>query len=112
MPCDGRNLERLARQERERIFAAALADLESRLAARSIRVVIGPTGAITFAGWDGDSRQGVTDVCAYRTLTARHSPALAAAVRAAEMLSGRRVNPQQIAAGVHSHDGGATWSAH
>jgi hypothetical protein len=32
-----------------------------------------------------------------------------AKIAQAEMLSGRSINKQAVGAGVHSHDGGATW---
>jgi hypothetical protein len=51
----------------------------------------------------------VTDVCAYRTLTASNSWALRQAVAKAEQLAGRKVSAAQVAAGTHSHDGGKTF---
>ena len=85
-----------------------LAKLEQRLTGGQVKVVIGANGAVSFAGWQ--DRDGVSDVCAYRALASGNSFALRRAIAAAEAMSGRRVNPQAIAAGIHSHDGGKSWS--
>jgi hypothetical protein len=84
--------------------------LETYLSAGRVRVGIGPNGAIVFQGWA--DRDDVSDVCAYRTLALENSWALRQAVARAEATSGRKVNPQAVAAGHHSHDQGATWSRH
>jgi hypothetical protein len=55
-------------------------------------------------------RNGISDACAYRKLLASGSPALRAALAKAEAMAGRKVDPQAIASGVHSHDGGRTWN--
>lgn len=85
----------------------ALERLERYLQTGSVRVVIGPTGAVAFSGWK--DRDDVSDVCAYRTLAAQNSWALRQAVARAEAQQGRKVNPRAIAAGHHSHDGGRTF---
>ena len=63
-----------------------------------------------FQGWQ--DQNAVTDVCAYRTLTASNSWALRQAVARAETTTGKRVNAQAVAAGWHSHDGGGSWGQH
>lgn len=88
----------------------ALKRLERYLQTGSVRVGIGPSGAIMFTGWK--DRDDMSDVCAWRALTAQNSWALRQAVARAETQSGRRVNARAVAAGVHSHDGGASWSKH
>ena len=67
-------------------------------------------GAIAFVGpeWEG-VRSGVTDACAYRRIMATGSALARQEILRAEQLAGRTVNRQVVAAGVHSHDGGATW---
>ena len=107
MPCDTNANLTWAQKER---MASALARLDSALAAGIASLVIGPTGAIAFKGFA--EREGLTDVCAYRRLLSSNSPALRRAVARAETLSGRKIDPRAIAAGVHSHDGGTTWGAH
>lgn len=106
MPCIGMNLKGKAKAERQRIIALALDSLERALANGSARVTVGANGAVAFSGaWP--NRSGMTDVCAVRALQARHSDVLAQAIAA----TGRQVNPQAVAAGIHSHDGGQTWHA-
>lgn len=96
--------------ERKAEIAATLRKLEVALMKGGASVVIGPDGAITFAGWS--ERSDVTDVCAYRSLTAAKSKPLADAIAKAELKYGKKVNAKTIGAGVHSHDGGRTWGKH
>lgn len=110
MPCDTQLREGQTLQAREREVKAALDRLERYLQSGSVRVQIGPQGAVAFQGWR--DRDRVTDVCAYRTLALKSSWALKQAVARAEAMSGRKVNPQAVAAGTHTHDGGRTWSRH
>ena len=95
--------------QRQRILDA-IKRLDLGLEAGAIKPVIGAAGSIAFHGW-GD-REGVSDLCAYRALAAANSPALRRAVMRAEAISGRRLDARAIGAGVHSHDGGATWGTH
>ena len=112
MPCDTRRIsvEETAEQARARL-RAAVAKLEGALTSGTASIVVGPTGAVAFKGWRGEG-DGLTDVCAFRRLQASNSPALRRALARAEALSGRKVDPRAIAAGVHSHDGGGTWGTH
>ena len=86
----------------------ALEKLAAALAAGTVTVKVGRAGGIAFAGWN--DREGVSDLCAYRALSNR--PELRRALLKAEALSGNRMDPRAIASGLHSHDGGATWSRH
>jgi hypothetical protein len=110
MPCYTKTLKNQSLQSRQKEIEAALKRLESYLQTGTVTAQIGPQGAIVFKGW-GD-RDGVTDVCAYRSLSLSNSWALKQAVARAEVMSGKKVNAQAIASGLHSHDGGHTWSAH
>lgn len=110
MPCDTVVKKDQTKEQRRAGVLASLRKLEASLAAGAVKVVIGPQGAITFVGWA--DKDGVTDVCAFRGLTKLKSHALSRAVAAAEVRAGRKVNEQAIAQGLHSHDGGATWSKH
>lgn len=105
MPCDSVQLGEEQIEKRR----GALARLEARLTAGVVSVKVGPSGAIAFQGWQAAEREGLADLCAYRRLLASNSPALRRAVARAETLAGQKVNARAIAAGVHSHDGGATW---
>jgi len=107
MPCT--TAQNLTAQQRDRM-KDAIARLGSALASGQASVVIGPAGSIAFKGWT-DSR-GVSDLCAYRALAASGSPSLRRAIARAEATSGRKLNPQALTAGVHSHDAGATWGTH
>ncbi len=109
MPCDSnlRNGQTLA--ERNEEIKKALAKLEADLNLGRVGVKISANGAIAFTNRSPSDRDDVTDVCAYRTLSASSSFALRQAVARAEQLAGRKVNPHAVAAGHHSHDGGSTW---
>ena len=109
MPCDTRLRSNQTLPQRMAEVESALERLKRYLATGSVRVNIGSNGAIMFNGWN--DRDDVTDVCAYRSLSATNSFELKKAVQRAEATSGRKVNPTAIAAGMHSHDG-KTWSKH
>lgn len=105
MPCMTQpNLTQMQKQAQ----LAALARLRAAIAAGTVTVVIGRNGALAFNGWRDNA--GVSDLCAYRAIA--NSPELRRALARAEVTSGNRLNPQAIASGLHSHDGGATWSRH
>ena len=87
-----------------------LKELEAKLRAKSVSLVIDPrTGAVTFRGWAVKDRGGVSDACAYRSLSAEGSWELRKAVAAAESQAGRKVSLNAVQGGTHSHDGGKTW---
>lgn len=110
MPCDTTLLyEGQTLQERFKQVESALQRLERYLQTGSVRVNIGPNGAVAFQGWK--DRDGLSDVCAFRSMSATNSFALRQAVMKAEQMSGRKVNPTAIQAGWHSHDG-KTWGRH
>lgn len=88
---------------------SALKRLEAALEDGSAVAVIGATGSIAFKGVDLD---GLSDLCAYRKLASSNSPALRRALARAEVKAGRKLDQTQVNAGVHSHDGGRTWSTH
>lgn len=87
----------------------ALERLEQYLSTGTVRIGVGPNGAVSFIGWQ--DRDDVMDVCAYRTLSAANSWALRQAVVKAEAMSGRKINPAAVAAGWHTHDH-KNWSTH
>lgn len=104
MPCDTNpNLTPVQKQEQ----ASAITRLAAMIAAGQVVVIIGQQGGISFRGWSENA--GVADVCAYRRLVASNSPELRRALARAEVQQGRKVNPQAVAQGTHSHDGGRTW---
>jgi hypothetical protein len=94
-------------QQRKQAMQDAIGRLDRALDGGTVKVVIGSAGAVAFKGlW---RNEGVSDLCAYRALLASNSPALRRAVMRAEVIAGRAINPQAIAAGTHSHDSGASW---
>lgn len=107
MPCDTRLASNQTLEGRGNQIKAALRRLEAALKGGTVKVNIGPNGAVAFQGWK--DRDDVSDVCAYRTLTAEGSWELRQAVAKAEAMTGRKVNPNAVASGHHSHDGGKTW---
>lgn len=87
-----------------------LGTLERQIQQGIVQAVIGPTGAVTFKGWN-EGRDGMMDACALRRLLAKNSPTVKRAIAAAELRAGRKLDQRAIAAGWHSHDG-KTWSKH
>src|SRR5437016_1196361 len=112
MVCDTilRNNQTLAQRKDEVRKAAAIID--KLLAQRKARVIVGAQGAVTFTGISDQDRNGMTDACVYRMLQRSGSAAAKMAIMRAEQLAGRAVDRKVIATGVHSHDGGQSWSTH
>jgi hypothetical protein len=112
MACDTRLKPRQTIQERAVEVREATVRLAAALAAGRVQVKIGANGVPVFTGWDEQSRDGITDACAYRRIMATGSALARMAIAKAEQMSGRPVNKQAVAAGHHSHDGGVTWHTH
>lgn len=109
MPCDSYIKLGETPEIRKKKVATALEKLEAALSAGSVKVKVGANGALTFTGWSGKDRDGISDLCAYRKLAAKGSPSLRSAIARAEVTAGRKIDERVIASGVHSHDGGKTW---
>jgi len=109
MPCDTNLKPNQSLTARGVEIKRALTRLEAALTANQVKVKIGPNGAVALDGWKPDERDGVSDVCAIRTLTSENSWPLRQAIARAEAQQGRKVNPHAVAAGIHSHDGGKNW---
>jgi len=105
MPCLTQPALTPSAKQRQR---EALDRLQRALAAGTVTVNVGRSGAIAFAGWRDN--EGISDICAYRALA--NTPELRRALFKAEAASGNRLDPRAIASGLHSHDGGASWSRH
>lgn len=112
MPCDTRLKPKQTISERATEVKKAVERLSAALAIGGVKVKVGPQGAIAFEGWVDKERDGVTDNCAYRRLMVTGSALAKNAIQRAEQLAGRTVNKQIVGQGVHSHDGGRTWSVH
>jgi len=112
MPCDTKLKPNQTISERKEEVKQTVTGLEKLLRERRIKPVIGPQGAISFAGWTDGQKAGVTDACAYRRIMATGSALARAEIERAELLSGRKINKLVIGQGVHSHDFGKTWHDH
>ena len=93
--------ERVAEVRRK---TQALADA---LVSGRVKVKVGQNGAVVFVDWQ--DRAGITDACAYRRIMAAGGQLAQAKIKQAELMSGRKIDQQAVARGVHSHDGGTTW---
>lgn len=111
MACETRLRQNQTLVERMEETRKALRQLESKLQNGSVQIRISPQGAVQFANWSVEDRNGLSDVCGYRILSATNSFALKQAVLKAEQMSGRKVNPAAIGAGYHTHDG-KNWVKH
>lgn len=112
MACDmmlARNQTMGQRKEQVRKAVSVIGEL---LANRRAQVKVGPQGAVTFTGIPDADRAGITDACVYRLVMQSGSAGAKLAIQRAEQLAGRAVDRRAVARGVHSHDGGQTWSTH
>lgn len=119
MPCDTIPVDYQGRpiniERRKAEVSNAIAILDAALKKRKVKPVVGPQGAITFAGdeWaEIKARSRLTDACAYRRIMATGSALAKAEIARAEQMAGRSVDRKVLAAGIHSHDGGRTWGGH
>lgn len=110
MACDTTLKPNQTISQRAAEVRTALGRLVEALKAGRARIVWGPNNSVTFAGWDENSRDGVTDNCAFRMLSTNAMGR--ALIERAELLAGKKVNRQAVNAGWHSHDSGATWHKH
>ena len=104
MACDQQTVAGQTFTQRKEEVRAALARLSADLVAGRVKPVIGPTGAIAFQGWTDRAR--VSDGCAFRLTMATGSALAKQAIAKAELLAGRSVNRQAVAAGHHAHEHG------
>lgn len=107
MPCDTVVQKGQTLSERKAELRKKAEQIARQLVNGSVKAKVGPQGAIAFLGIT--DRGGMTDACIYRRIMAGNSALAKQAIVKAEMLAGRSVNKQMVAAGVHSHDGGQTW---
>lgn len=98
--------------ERKEEVRAVVKTLDGYLVRGLAKVVIGRQGAVAFQGFPETEKDGVSDACAYRLLQVTGSSLAKAAIARAEAIAGRTVDRKVIAAGIHSHDSGASWSTH
>jgi len=109
MPCFSKLKAGQSVSERAEEVREATKRIDALIAARTVRVIVGPQGAVAFDGLTREQRDGLTDTCIYRQLARTGSHATQAAIAAAERTAGRQVDRKVVAHGTHSHDGGRTW---
>ena len=109
MPCDTRARQGQTLTQRKEEVKKVVTRLDQLLAAKKVKVKVGPQGAVAFEGWTEVDRERVTDACAYRRIMSTGSALARAEIARAEQMSGRSINKQAVATGHHSHDGGKTW---
>lgn len=109
MPCDTMRKRNQTLAQRKTEVKKRVTAIDKLIATRKVGVKIGPQGAITFTGISEADRDSMTDVCIYNMLKVTGSSAVKMAITKAEVLAGRGVNQDAVKAGIHSHDGGATW---
>lgn len=110
MPCETARAPGQTLDQRKTEVRGAIASLARLLASGQARAIVSrATGSVAFRGWTEGDTSRVTDACAYRMIMSSGSALAKLAIQKAEALAGRTVDRQALAAGHHSHDGGATW---
>jgi hypothetical protein len=89
-----------------------MSQIDKLISSGRLKLKVGPQGAVTFLGLSDSDRDGISDACIYRTITRSGSAAAKMNLQRQEMLAGKAVDRAALARGVHSHDGGQTWSTH
>lgn len=109
MPCGTELLAGQTFEQRKDEVRKAVSAVGKLIEARKVQLKVGPQGAVTFIGIPETVRARMTDACIYRMLSNTGSAAVKMAFMRAEQLAGRSVDRSKVAAGIHSHDGGASW---
>lgn len=110
MPCDSRLLPNETPVMRAATVREKVQKLSEDIVSGKVKIIIGPQGSVTFSGWI--DRGPTTDICAIRKLMVSGSALAKQKIAQAELLAGRKISKEAIAAGVHSHDGGKSWETH
>lgn len=112
MACEAKLKPKQTVSERATEVRAAVSKFNRGLILGTVKVAVGPQGAIAFTGINDTDRDGVTDACVYRRLMVSGSALAKAAIAKAEQLAGRAIDTKAIAQGHHSHDGVNWHSGH
>lgn len=107
MPCDTVIQRNQTREQRKAEVKKTLTTIQNAIVAKTVRVKVGPQGAIAFDGIE--NRAGLSDACIYRMIMISGTALAKAEIARAEQIAGVSVNRQTLAHGIHSHDGGKTW---
>lgn len=115
MPCDT-SLKWNAAENRKQTIKERISEVQKvveqvdrLIGGGKVKVVVSKEGAVAFDGIPSQVRNDVTDACIYRRMMVSGSALTRAKIAQAEMMAGRKVDRQVLAAGVHSHDGGRTF---
>ena len=111
MPCDTvRQQPKQTLAERKREVTKAQGTIERMISTGQVKVKVDKkTGGVVLIDVPANVRVGITAACIVRRIMTRGSISARQAIVKAERLAGRSVDKKAIAAGLHSHDGGATW---
>jgi hypothetical protein len=113
MACDTQPMKNQTLSQRKTQVKEIIAFTDELIRKSKVKVVVDKrSGAVAFVGMTDSERGGVSDACTYRMIMASGTALAKQAIARAEQLAGRGVSRQALAAGHHSHDGGATWSTH
>jgi hypothetical protein len=113
MPCDTKPFRpEQTLTERKEEVKKVIDMVAQEIVAGRVKPKVGPQGAIAFEGLTNEMRRGVSDACVLRRILSTGSAMARQQIARAEQLAGRRVDQKALAGGVHSHDGGASWSTH
>lgn len=112
MACETRLRPQQTISQRAAEIRSAVQRLVAALVAGRVQLKVGANGAPVFTGWQEESRDGISDLCAYRQIMRTGDATSRMLIQRAEQMSGRPVNKAAVAAGLHSHDGGTTWHSH
>jgi hypothetical protein len=114
MACDTRpQTKTQTLSERKNQVKEIIAFIDELIRKSKMKIIVDRrTGAVAFSGITDSERGGVSDACVYRLLMATGSLQAKQAIARAEQLAGRTVSRQALTQGIHSHDGGHSWSTH
>lgn len=106
MPCDTKLAPGQTITERKKQITEVVDAVQRGLVNGSMKLKVGPQGAVAFDGISDAAKKNVTDACIYRRIMATGSALAKAKIAAAQALLGKQAVTTN---GVHSHDGGKTW---
>lgn len=109
MPCDYEREPRQTVAQRQAEVRKAKMAMDKMIATNHAKVKVDRNGRVVVTGVPDSVRSRVDDACLMRFIQTHGSVAARQAVARAERQAGRSIDKQALAAGVHSHDGGATW---
>jgi hypothetical protein len=111
MPCDSMKKPNQTLAQRREEIRKRMKKVDRLVAQKKVKLKVGPQGAVVLIGLSAEDRDGMTDSCIVRRIMATGSAPAKLEIEKARILAG--CTPAQVQqavkAGVHSHDGGASW---